>query len=438
MTFSRLFFIFSFIAFFFYQDLLAGWNINGGLYNIYEYTPEYSTGLSKIYITYGANNLSIKYTSESDNSEMKFFRYSTSAVEGELIPSVKDGATIIVNNPESGYGYFIEENGIRSSYIWIINYLDYELTIHSLSYAFDLSDCETTRLIFDRNLENIYYYSINGRRFEIPHKVELSYNTLVANESDFSFENTIITESITANKEITITAPYCNTFFTIQGDQFLDYWGIPLSVTSNEMQAVAVTGISKAEMEEREAGNEIDKVTSDFGGSAPINMTFNGMANYPTTTYQAWELSKNQDFNIIEATYTEQNLTYSFIEEGITYVRYVISNADATCEKVIDTYTIDCSESSLEIPNIFTPDSPSGNNTVFKVAYKSIIKFQGWIYNRWGNQVFHWTDPAQGWDGKHNGKLVPTGAYFYVIEAEGVGGRKYKRKGDINVIRTKE
>ena len=31
--------------------------------------------------------------------------------------------------------------------------------------------------------------------------------------------------------------------------------------------------------------------------------------------------------------------------------------------------------------------------------------------------------------------MMPTGVYYYVIEAEGADGIKYKRKGDINILR---
>lgn len=47
------------------------------------------------------------------------------------------------------------------------------------------------------------------------------------------------------------------------------------------------------------------------------------------------------------------------------------------------------------------------------------VKFKAWIFNRWGLQMYYWTDPAQGWDGKKGGKYVQPGVYFYVIEAEG-------------------
>ena len=50
-------------------------------------------------------------------------------------------------------------------------------------------------------------------------------------------------------------------------------------------------------------------------------------------------------------------------------------------------------------------------------------------------KVAEFTDPAQGWDGKYNGKYVPSGVYYYVIKAEGADGKKYKLNGDINIIK---
>ena len=60
--------------------------------------------------------------------------------------------------------------------------------------------------------------------------------------------------------------------------------------------------------------------------------------------------------------------------------------------------------------------------------------FKGWIFNRQGIELFHWTNPDQGWDGKYRGKLVPPGAYFYIIEVTSAGGKKHVRKGDINIV----
>ena len=47
------------------------------------------------------------------------------------------------------------------------------------------------------------------------------------------------------------------------------------------------------------------------------------------------------------------------------------------------------------------------------------------------------TDPGSGWDGTYRGKLVDTGVYYYVVTALGSDGVKYKKRGDISILRYK-
>lgn len=51
--------------------------------------------------------------------------------------------------------------------------------------------------------------------------------------------------------------------------------------------------------------------------------------------------------------------------------------------------------------------------------------------------MYHFKDPAGGWDGRYKGKLVAPGVYYYVIKAKGADGKNYKRSGDINILRFK-
>ena len=88
----------------------------------------------------------------------------------------------------------------------------------------------------------------------------------------------------------------------------------------------------------------------------------------------------------------------------------------------------------MECPNAFSPQASVGINDEWKVSYRSIVEFNCWIFNRWGAEVCHLTDPSQGWDGKYKGKYVKPGTYFYVIEARGSDGVEYNLKGDINIL----
>ncbi|MEG1585516.1 MAG: gliding motility-associated C-terminal domain-containing protein [Bacteroidales bacterium] len=416
--------------------VFSQWQVSGGLYPVYQHTPSAASGISSVYFLYGMNHASVSFLSK-ENSPMRCFRFQTGALQAEEVSGQQDNDLFTLSDIQPGCGYYIEQSGRPVSYMWLIDYQPLLLQARSLSIDPEMSDCMQTRLIFEKTAPEIMFYWINGRKETVEREFILSYHTLEWNEESKSFEEILQQENVTGYREISVAAPFCNTDFTLSGDQFLRFWKIPAEVTSPLYEAVALTGKAFAEQHVRGAGNELDKETGELGGSAPVDISFAGYANYPVTTYQAWEISRDADFNIIDATYTDQNLNYSFEEEGLTYVRFVISNAMGSCEEIVNTFTINTSESSLKVPNVFTPESPGGNNRIFKVAYKSIIKFEGWVYNRWGNQVFHWTNPADGWDGTYNGKVVPTGAYFYVIEAEGVGGKKYKLKGDINVLRTR-
>lgn len=173
-----------------------------------------------------------------------------------------------------------------------------------------------------------------------------------------------------------------------------------------------------------------------FRGPGPYTVHFEADVD-SETTYYAWELANDQNFDDIFLTYHELDVDYEFAETGTYYARFTTSNADNSQETYSEIYTFQVTESLLEIPNLFTPDSPTGNNLEFKVKYKSLVNYEIWVYNRWGNLLFHSKDPSQGWDGHYKGKLVPTGAYYYLVKAVGADGIKYSRKGDINVLRLK-
>ncbi|MBQ0057181.1 MAG: gliding motility-associated C-terminal domain-containing protein [Bacteroidales bacterium] len=175
-----------------------------------------------------------------------------------------------------------------------------------------------------------------------------------------------------------------------------------------------------------------------FQGPGPILVHFEAEVDPDVTTYVSWDIAEDQQFQSLIVSFHETDIDYTFDETGTYYARFSTSNADNTEETESEIYTIRVTESLLQIPNLITPDSPSGNNRVFKVKYQSLAKFEMWVYNRWGQQLYHTTDPSDGWDGTQGGRVVPTGAYYYLIKALGTDGIHYQRRGDINVLRLKK
>ena len=98
--------------------------------------------------------------------------------------------------------------------------------------------------------------------------------------------------------------------------------------------------------------------------------------------------------------------------------------------------SISIAESKLEMPNAFSPNG-DGINDVYKAksGYQSLVEFQATIFNRWGQKLYSWNDPAGGWDGKFNGQDVKQGVYYVLVKARGADGRKFNIRRDVNLLR---
>jgi gliding motility-associated-like protein len=104
------------------------------------------------------------------------------------------------------------------------------------------------------------------------------------------------------------------------------------------------------------------------------------------------------------------------------------------CKKTIEQVFIP--EGDLYIPNAFTPDN-DGVNDFFQVKGHDIRDFEIWIFNRWGELVYHSTDMNQVWDASHLGgdHYVKTESYTYRLMAVGARNTVIKKHGSITIIR---
>ena len=98
-----------------------------------------------------------------------------------------------------------------------------------------------------------------------------------------------------------------------------------------------------------------------------------------------------------------------------------------------DTTTV--GQSTLVFPNAFSPNGDSTNEVFKAKSYQGITEFHAYIFNRWGQKLFEWTDPAEGWDGTSGGHDVKEGVYFVLVKAKGVDGKVYNIRKDVNLLR---
>ncbi|MEM9051224.1 MAG: choice-of-anchor L domain-containing protein [Bacteroidota bacterium] len=88
------------------------------------------------------------------------------------------------------------------------------------------------------------------------------------------------------------------------------------------------------------------------------------------------------------------------------------------------------------IPTAFTPDG-DGINDIFKAKGTFITDFEMWVYDRWGNTVFHSTDIDKGWDGSEADVsfAVQNLIYSYRVIAKGYNEQIFDKKGSVTVVR---
>ena len=91
--------------------------------------------------------------------------------------------------------------------------------------------------------------------------------------------------------------------------------------------------------------------------------------------------------------------------------------------------------STLVMPNTFTPNHDEINDIYKAKSYQNIVEFRAYIFNRWGQKLYEWTDLEGGWDGKYRGNDVKQGTYFVLVKAKGADGQTYNIRKDVNLLR---
>ena len=173
---------------------------------------------------------------------------------------------------------------------------------------------------------------------------------------------------------------------------------------------------------------------NDFSGQAPLSVSFRANPQDMEgldPTYE-WHFRMEGESKDMMVRY-EENTDYTFTKAGKTYVTLYanLGNQERDSSRICVTI----SESKLLMPNAFTPNGDTHNDVYKAKEYQSIVEFHAYIFNRWGQKLFEWTNPAEGWDGNYNGRPVKEGVYFVVVKARGADGIVYNIRKDVNLLR---
>ena len=170
--------------------------------------------------------------------------------------------------------------------------------------------------------------------------------------------------------------------------------------------------------------NTVD-TTEDFTAQAPLDVTFRANPEDigDHTVAFEWHIRKNDTAKDLVVRYEEET-HYRFVESGTFSVILKARYTDTDVE--------------LDINDIYGAKGVNDPNS--SAHWRSIVEFHGYIFNRWGQKLFEWTDVSKGWDGTFNGSPVKQGVYFVLVKAKGADGREYNIRKDVNLLRgyTKE
>jgi gliding motility-associated-like protein len=390
----------------------------------------------QVYLVYGTENLTLRYTSGSTSHQ--WYRYQTKAIEAEPIASTQQGTTSTVSPVDEGYGYFVEESGALPRYIRIIDYSQYDFRIQNLKVADSANPCDELWLDGTAEIPPLIYCTPNGVQRELERSFEVVYNTLEYAEEIKGFASKTIKTTLTGNPFNTpLPPPLCDTEIILTGDLFARHFKVEKSFSTSTFQAVALVAHLDTATTSFAGPNVRGGNGSSSGFSAPVDVHFEAIANEPVAAFFKWTIvHRKEGKSDTILSFTARSMDYTFKDEGAFTAILEVGDRTGKCRRS-DSVSIEIGETYLSVPNVFSPGTSPGVNDEFKVVYKSIVGFKGWIFNRWGTEIFHWTNPAIGWDGKKGGKYVPPGVYFYVIEAKGANGKNIIRKGHINIIRPK-
>jgi len=139
------------------------------------------------------------------------------------------------------------------------------------------------------------------------------------------------------------------------------------------------------------------------------------------------------------STYLWQDGSISSIFEAATSQDYWVNVTDQWGCLFSDTIKIlleECKQ-PIFVPNAFTPNG-DGQNDFLQVYFPgntNTLSMNFFVFDRWGEKVFHTNNPLHGWDGSYRGTKMSAGVYAYYIHGSYFDGTSFEMKGSVTLLR---
>lgn len=172
-----------------------------------------------------------------------------------------------------------------------------------------------------------------------------------------------------------------------------------------------------------------------------------GMSPQPTTLFNAQIQFTDSSTNatswlwsfgdVDSSSSTLQNPTFTYGQPVCYLVNLTVTSSGGCTDDTTREVCID-PDIAIYVPNAFTPNG-TGPNDVFLPLGTGIdpAHYEMWIFDRWGNLIFHTTDLNEGWDGRVNGhaEIAQIDTYVWKINCKDIMGNTHALIGSVNLIK---
>lgn len=116
-------------------------------------------------------------------------------------------------------------------------------------------------------------------------------------------------------------------------------------------------------------------------------------------------------------------------------VQLIVMNADGCIDSISHIITI-APEFAFFIPNAFTPNG-DGTNDFFFGSGIGINVFDLYIFDRWGNMIFHGDTLSDKWSGKANAgaDIAQQDVYVWKVKLTDIFGKKHNYLGSVTLVK---
>lgn len=143
----------------------------------------------------------------------------------------------------------------------------------------------------------------------------------------------------------------------------------------------------------------------------------------------------NWDFGDGTTAFGDRFPIHQYPDSGTYIVQLVVASPGGCLDTISGVVRVE-PESSIFIPNAFTPNG-DGRNDGFIAQGVNIIDYKMWIIDRWGLPIFKSTSFDHPWNGTYmdNDRPCQNDVYEYIIEATDIKGRLNRYIGHVTLVR---